>query len=341
MRFRRVLRFVKRTLQEIFFDLHSGDFAKPLHLLKCIYLHFTKGYPYAISIEPINACDLRCEFCSAPPWELQRPKRAVTIDEFKKIVDDVKGFTHYLFLYLSGEPFLNPHLPEMIAYATKNNLHVTVSTNFNALSEQHISDVVSAKLDHLILSVDGASKETYEQMRKGGNFEKVVSNIKTLMAEKKRRASVKPFVEMQMLVSKINEHEQQAYLDMAKDLGSDKVWLKTLAIPTWVYDEKKSKSIAETYLPILNGPRRYEGNGETLQVKRFGLCGFHRKSMVLADGTVTMCCYDIQGKYSFGNTLQQNFKEIWQSDKYTKGRETIKQRAFPICQTCAETDDVF
>jgi MoaA/NifB/PqqE/SkfB family radical SAM enzyme len=72
------------------------------------------------------------------------------LEEFKKSIDSIKDVTHFLWLFLAGEPFLNPHFCEMVAYATKNNLHTTTSSNALLIDKQKAQDIVKAGLDNLI-----------------------------------------------------------------------------------------------------------------------------------------------------------------------------------------------
>jgi len=342
MNFGHAFRVADRTSREMALNVQTGEFGKITHLISSLFKHFTTGAPYNVTIEPVNMCNLRCEFCSTPPWVMKRQKKCITMAEYEKLVNELKNFNHYLWLYLGGEPFLNPHFSKMVAFASKNNMHVATSTNATLFKPEWIKEIVSAKMDHMIISLDGATKETYEKMRINGKFEKTIENIKMLTGEKKRQYSVKPFVELQMIVSKINQHEVEEFKVLGKQLGVDKVVFKSIAIPTWLYDEKESQALKEKYFPKF-GKIRYSKEEPTIgemRVKQFGKCPFAKRSIIFADGTVSMCCYDLDGKYSFGNAIKDGFKKVWESEKYTKSRPLIANRSFELCKTCAQTSDL-
>ncbi|MBU1939210.1 radical SAM protein [Candidatus Micrarchaeota archaeon] len=321
----------RNLTEETVADLKGGDYGKVMHSLSSAFKTVFLGHPHSVTIEPINICNLDCEFCSSPPALIKREKRAMSATEFRCAVDSLRPYTHHLWLFLVGEPFLNPALPEMLSYANSRNMHVTVSTNATTLTPKTISAIVSSGLDRLIISLDGTTKTTYEKMRRGGNFLNVIENIKCIANEKKKMRSLKPVVELQMIVTKINEHEADGFAKFTKDLGAERSALKTLAIPEWVHGRRKVQMLRKKFLPE-KGESRYT---EDFKLKGTEGCIFTKRSIVLADGTVCMCCYDIQGDYSFGNIFSRPFGDVWKSEKYTRTRKAMHKRALPLCKKCA------
>jgi MoaA/NifB/PqqE/SkfB family radical SAM enzyme len=55
------------------------------------------------------------------------------------------------------------------------------------LSEELSSEILKSGLDHPLFSFDGCDKETYEHIRNGGNFEKVVENITRFLEIKREK----------------------------------------------------------------------------------------------------------------------------------------------------------
>lgn len=334
MKFKRLYKIIKRIAGEIILDLRSGDYAKVAHFFSFLPKQFFLKYPKNISIEPINACNLCCEFCSSPPKLLRRPKKILSFVEFKKIVDDIKNVTHYLWLFLAGEPFLNPDFPKMVAYASKNHLHTTTSSNAQLINQKLAQEIVKAGLDCLIISFDGTTKETYEQMRQGGDFRKLLSNINFILQEKKRQKKIKPEIQLQFLVSKINIHEKEKFIKLAKSLNVQYCF-KTLAVPTWIYPKEKCQILAKKYLPKEG---RYI---KEYKLKRDKSCANHERSFILSDGTICICCYDLEGQYKMGNIFFEKFLDVWKSKKYINVRKLMAQRKLPLCKICGETNELY
>ena len=87
-------------------------------------------------------------------------------------------------------------------------------------------------IDTLIVSVDGATQETYEHYRAGGSLEKVKQGIRNLAAAKKRLRRKTPFIYIQFLVMRHNEHEIPAMEQLARELEVDKLLRKNIQVET-------------------------------------------------------------------------------------------------------------
>lgn len=332
MNFSYVKKVLKKTSRECFFYFRNGEFGKLRHFIFFWPKHFLSGYPKTITIEPVNFCNCHCEFCSAPPRLLERPARVMSLPEFKKIIDDIKNLTHYLWLFLAGDPLMNPEFPKMVAYANANHLDTTTSTNANRLTPDVADELISSGIDRLILSLDGTTEKTYEQMRRGGNFNTVMRNIEYLVAAKKKRGRVKPYLELQFIETKVNQHEKEDFIKLAKKLGVAYA-IKSLGLPTWIFDDEICRVIKEKYLPE-GGKKRYH---QDLSLKRLKNCQNVARSVILSDGTVCPCCYDVKGKINLGNALKESFLTIWQSEKYQKVRKAMAKRQLNLCKVCGES----
>ena len=76
--------------------------------------------PFVVYIEPTNLCNFRCAFCPTGDKELldlvKRPRATLSMDLFRKIIEDLKAFGRPLklaSLYKDGEPLLHKDFPEM------------------------------------------------------------------------------------------------------------------------------------------------------------------------------------------------------------------------------------
>ena len=55
------------------------------------------------------------------------------------------------------------------------------------------------------------------------------------------------------------------------------------------------------------------------------------------DGTVSICCQDIDGEVILGDTNKESITEIWQNEKYQKIRQkhlSLKTNNLKLCQNC-------
>ncbi|MGD9346342.1 MAG: hypothetical protein PVH84_10790, partial [Candidatus Aminicenantes bacterium] len=73
------------------------------------------GWPTHLQIEPTNLCNLQCRLCPVTEG-LRRAKGHMTLDLFKRFIDETGDYVFLIILWDWGEPFLNPAVYEMIPY---------------------------------------------------------------------------------------------------------------------------------------------------------------------------------------------------------------------------------
>lgn len=160
-----------------------------------------------LQIHVTRKCNLKCLHCysSSGPEETE----ALDIDDLKLAVKDAKSLG-YTFVTLSGgEPFLYPHMPEILSHAKGLGLKTAVVTNGMFLDERRLNDLKSY-LDLVVVSLDGAP-ERHNRMRANASAFQVMSRkIPTL------RQSGIPFGFL-FTLSRDNAHE----LDWAADFAAD------------------------------------------------------------------------------------------------------------------------
>jgi radical SAM protein with 4Fe4S-binding SPASM domain len=306
------------------------------------YLQKNKDYPRSIFVEVTPICNLKCVFCPCyiRGEEVTKDRKAMymSVKDFKKIIDNIKDeFNFQICFTYSGEPLVHPHLFTMVKYLNQNKIPCVVYSNAMLLTEERIDQMLKAGLDRFIISFDGATKKTYESIRRGAKFEVVINNIKNLINKRNQKRLEKPFVEMQMVVVKNNFHEIGKFKQLSKEVGADSAYLKTLL----VYQDTKNKQYikkVEKYF-IENDIARYKKDkSNRLVLKDAKGCSGIQNTVVTSDGNVVICCFDVHGKYYFGNAINESLKIIWDKKEYKEFREKImNNRKLPICKFCNTT----
>jgi MoaA/NifB/PqqE/SkfB family radical SAM enzyme len=302
---------------------------------------YCSGYPAWLTIDPTNICNLHCPFCPTGYGLMKRPKGAMNIDNFKRIMDILGPYLLHIDMQNWGEPLLNKDIYQMIAYAKKFEIHITVSTNFQNFSEQGAEAIVNSGLDRLILSIDGASQETYEKYRRGGNFLKAVDNINILMNKKRQLRSQFPFVLWQFLVFRHNEHEIETVRKMSQELGLDAVGITPafIAVDSEEYRGWVPLNSEYNRYDLVNKPKEIIGSNSFLKAPGGILCNWLWQGITINwDGTVSPCCGTYLEEEDFGNILEvTDFHRFWNNDHYRIAREFIRERKknYPqITNTC-------
>ena len=144
--------------------------------------------PDQINIESFLGCNLRCSMCPVPTARKSmngRKPRAMSMETYRLIIDQVSDKTRTVNLTQLGEPLLNPHIAEFIKYGSDKGHCMGMTTNGTLLTRELGARLMDNGLAWITFSFDGATKETYESIRKGATFEKTLSNIHDFLDMKK------------------------------------------------------------------------------------------------------------------------------------------------------------
>lgn len=275
--------------------------------------------PLHVDIELTNICDLKCPFCES--LYMKRAKGMMSMDTFRSIVDQCQAIgVDSLKLNLWGESVLNKDLVSMIRYVKENsNLIMQFNTNANRMSPEISSGMVEAGLDRLTISVDGISKETYEKLRYGGNYERVVENIEALLDAKRRLNSSLPHVTLQFMQMKDNIHEEEQFVS---------------------YWRNKVDRVSLTNVGITANPEVLDFSvREDKKAGRRTCEQLFQRLSVFWDGTVTVCCNDYEGFLAIGDIENDKLLELWHGSRLSELRKRHKELDFAglICDKCSNS----
>jgi len=291
------------------------------------------GLPPAISVEPTNRCNLKCPECPSGTGKLTRPIGLLSLDDFKDFVDQVCKKSFYLQLFFQGEPYINKNLSEMTRYARQKNMYVAVSTNGLLLKGKNVDEMLKNPPDKLIFSVDGLDQQTYEIYRQGGRLSEVKENLSEIIKKKRELNLKKPYIELQFIVMKQNEHQIDDVINFGRNEGCDKVVLKTMQVGSY--------ENALMFLPENQKFSRYSVADGELKIKsrlKNHCFALWRLSVVTWDGKVVPCCFDKDAKYEAGSLSENKFEDIWKGIKYNNFRQAVlnSRKNIDICRNCTE-----
>lgn len=176
--------------------------------------------PYHILIDTTNACNLRCTFCPRNNQQMVR----MTTSDFDAIM--AKSRKHIVSLQLScaWEYSIAKNAAEIVRVLGKHRIpHTEILTNGNVLSDDLAEAVVEAEIDVYLFSIGETKKETYERIRKGGNFEKVMDNIGKLRRLKQEHGKDKPRLGANLTLMRANIAELPGFVEVAHESGIEEI----------------------------------------------------------------------------------------------------------------------
>jgi MoaA/NifB/PqqE/SkfB family radical SAM enzyme len=286
------------NLLHVHWDIHRGQ-------------EVTRTKPYILILETTNSCNLHCPFClTGKGISGGREVRHMAYEEAVRIIDDVADSVYLLQLYTWGEPLLNKDTLRVVEYAKRKNLYVMLSTNATAMTPAYNRRLIEAGIDYVTVAVDGLTQETYGHYRRGGDYEKVIANVRDLLTQRRLLKAQTPFVEWQFIVFRHNEHEVEEAEGMAYAMGIDKF----TPLPAYVEDEAWAPRGAKYRTQIYNPERIMDCERPWSHLN------------VRADGGVASCCYEFFKKDDFGDLRTQHFAEVWNNELFRTSRRLITQR---------------
>lgn len=122
-----------------------------------------------------------------------------------------------------GEPLLHPDLADWIAEAKHAGCQAGFLTNGSLLDEAAASRMMQAGVDWIAISADAARAETYEEIRKGADFQTFSENVRRLTG---MRMGKIPRVSFNSVMMPSNIEQLQGIVRLAADLQVDQVNFK-------------------------------------------------------------------------------------------------------------------
>ena len=297
-------------------------------------------YPTALTICPGNICNLQCSLCPTGQNDSGRGKGFLSLELFKKIMDECGPYLWELNLYNWGEPLLNKELFEMVKYSKSFKVNVSISTNLNHFNHSICSDLVLSGLDHLVVSLDGASQESVSKYQVGNDFKKVVANIKKLANCKRELNKKTPIIVWRFLVNKYSEKEIKIAKKLSRQIGVDELKINKFRCDMGkelLFDNDEQFKNVSKWLPTNESFSYYDY--EKRRKKKTRNCRWlWMKSTINWNGSVSPCCGVWHEKYDFGNIRDNSFKAIWNSAKYREARKFSRKKDIKptdnICSIC-------
>lgn len=298
------------------------------------YLHAKLPAPKSVKIEISPRCNLRCSFCALKNRESQ-PKHDMDFALFQRITREMReAGVEEIGLFYLGESFMNPRLLVDCIRHLKQEIkmpYVFLTSNGSLASRAHVLECMKAGLDSLKWSVNAADPDQYAHVMgvSPKNFNKALENIQDAW-DIRRKFGLKTG----LYASSIQyDGEQQKKMEA---LLKDKVlpyvdqhyWLPLYGEMTRWTEER----IAEL------GYRPTAGNQGRIGALRQPLpCwAAFTEGHVRADGGLSACCFDSDGKFHMGDLTKQTFMEAWNSAAYQALRSAhlAGDVTGTVCQGC-------
>jgi MoaA/NifB/PqqE/SkfB family radical SAM enzyme len=308
-------------------------------------LPFVAVSPRSIQIECTTRCNLKCTFCELSYWT-EKPAD-LKLDNIRKMVEHLPKLKR-IDLTGIGESLMNRDFFTIVEFLKSRGMYVTLNDNFTLMTERAAQRIIELGVDQMFLSLDGATQETYEQIRVGAKFDKVIANARRLLQMKRELGKKRPEVKINTVVCSTNYHELPAIVELAHDVGIGMVQFVnaiTFESTADVATTGVQREVRAVFQQTLERARQL---GVLVKIELFDKlpvrqCDFPwKRNFVTYDGYVHPCCYTTQtgdrreqNRRSFGSLSESSFEEIWHGDVYSTFRRKMRKGVLPhACEHC-------
>jgi len=326
-----------------------------------------------VYLEPTSRCNLACRTCIRNAWG--ETMGSMSPETFQHILDDlaVRNPKPTVFFGGFGEPLMHPEIAEMVQKAAQVASRVELITNGLLLTAKLAENLAKAGLNTLWVSLDGASPESYADVRLSESLQSVLQNISVYREQYRQARGNEAEIGIAFVAMKRNINELPNLLNLSTRLGVSRYIVTNILpyTPEMCEEVLYHRSIdrinwqATAWHPQINLPEMDLNpiTREALfkvwttrsggQFKKRNNCPFieQRSTTVGWDGSVSPCLallhshesYLFQLKrsvtrYRLGNLNETSLTDIWQSDEYKAFRNKVEQFDFAPCTYCASCE---
>lgn len=301
-------------------------------------------YPNSVMLEITNLCQLHCKTCAREySFGKAMDKGNMDFNKAKEFIDKYHIYLDKIALTGLGEPFLYPHLVDLIDYIRSKNKGILIFLSTNAMHKKtkQILDNISYKIDTLQISMDGC-EDTFQNIRKDSQYSLFTENVKIISEfSTKHRFHAK----INMVVFEENYTQMKNVISFAKEHGIREVCINSLnqvAIDPGIsdydfYDSdkfRKELSLAADHADksgiSLECPNLNRKNS-------FGNCPYPWGNYAITwDGFLVPCCAKpFPKELNFGNVFSDNLEHCINHQKLITFRKLAKRNITPeFCKNC-------
>lgn len=312
----RTKKLINSLSKESYYDFKKKEFLKNLNKKSKVGI-----------IEINNSCNINCVMCDTK--SSTRQKKLMSLELCEKSIKEMRSEgIESILLHTIGDPLANSKLNEYFKILKKYKMQVGLSTN-GLMLEKHIDTLVEnfEICSNIRFSIDGVKKTTYEKIRYGGNFEKLIENLN--LAEKKLKPLGYEFM-VDLVITKENINE----------LGEFIVFFRK-------YVNNPYKNIHLGFMNSLSPSNDYFNKNNTMEkhtsINFFCKYASHLTPYILVDGRVSACCRDYDGSLVIDDIYKNKLKDIYTNSGFKQLQqahleENSKLEKYNLCKSCYVVD---
>jgi MoaA/NifB/PqqE/SkfB family radical SAM enzyme len=295
--------------------------------------------PFSVQLQTIDCCNASCPMCPYSFGEKPRPVNRMDDALYERILGELRatGTLRLLALMLQNEPLLDRALAERIRWARAilgDGVHIGIVTNGAALTTERLDGLLEAGIGSIEVSIDAFREDSFEKIRPGLSFSKVVENTRNLLA---RGTGIR--IAVRFLRQRANAGEEAAFKRYWESHGAMVRFLPLVNRAGTLDDYQALKPSRGS---VLRSSKR------ALWELMIRIAGLSRSPIpcllpftwlnVLWDGRVILCCHDWAPADVIGDLSAQSLQEVWNGDVMNNYRQMLWSNSFDnstVCKDCS------
>jgi len=181
------------------------------------------GGPYHAEIYPADRCNIDCFFCSTAAI---RGNDELPLSRIEELMGELReAGTRSVRLAGGGEPLFHRKTKDMLRAISAAKLPIENITTNAVLLGDEVAQILIGTCDEITVSLNTADPESYASMMQtpARNFERVLTNVRNLLAERKRQGAKTPSIDLQFLVWRDNYKTIPRMYELARELDVDSI----------------------------------------------------------------------------------------------------------------------
>lgn len=277
-----------------------------------------------VYIEITSVCNLACSFC--PPT--QRAKGLIKVEQFERVLDEIRPHTKYIYLHVKGEPLLHPRIDQLLDAAHERGFKVNITTNGTLIKKQREKLLGKPALRQMNFSL-----HSFDGHEGSENREKYLGDILEFVREAREHNVIFSY-----RLWNLQRHDQTD-IDRRKNAETLEVLEKEYGLDFKI-EERVEPGKGVKIAPNIYLNQDHEFKWPSLLEPEYtgkGFChALRSQAAVLVDGTVVPCCLDGEGVIKLGNINEQSFSEIVEGERANNlidgfsRREAVEE----LCRKC-------
>jgi len=334
-------------------------------------------FPQSFSFTITNACNLRCRMCGQ--WseegyvraDKKRLRHELTIEDWKRLVDELAAHGSTGLLLRGGEPFMFPGIIDLLEYIHSKGLFISIDTNGTML-KRFASDIVRMERIHLTISMDGP-EEIHDKVRGvKGTYKRIADGVAAIHAEEERQGH-RISLSLNFTICAESYQYMAALPDVARNLGIGVVCIvpyyyfpenvghayeiemkEQFGCPaySWVgfhhelsgvdidifkqqlrqYTSNLGEIYNFPYMPFTEEDYRQWFADATTPVYHEHCTNVEKLIDIQPDGQANYCV-DFPD-FSFGNIKDTTIEQVWNSPQAEQFREYRRKKPLGVCYRC-------